>query len=101
MDFKGISQHLWVILSCAWLTMKWLRFTYIPMIRDWRSSSALTYGSLSRIKIDNMREEHQEKLIKDAEKIAAQQAEEAAKAPKKEVGFISVSIGEGFGRDFP
>ena len=61
---------------------------------------ALTYGSLSRIKIDNMREEHQEKPIKDAEKIAAQQAEEAAKAPKKEVGFISVSIGEGFGQIF-
>ena len=61
---------------------------------------ALTYGSLSRIKIDNMREEHQEKLIKDAEKIAAQQAEEAAKAPKKEVGFISVSVGEGFGQIF-
>lgn len=61
---------------------------------------ALTYGSLSRIKIGNMREEHQEKLIKDAEKIAAQQAEEAAKAPKKEVGFISVSIGEGFGQIF-
>ena len=61
---------------------------------------ALTYGSLSRIKIDNMREEHQEKLIKDAEKNAAQQAEEAAKAPKKEVGFISVSIGEGFGQIF-
>lgn len=61
---------------------------------------ALTYGSLSRIKIDNMREEHQEKLIKDAEKIAAQQAEEAAKAPMKEVGFISVSIGEGFGQIF-
>ena len=62
---------------------------------------ALTYGSLSRIKIDNMREEHQEKLIKDAEKVAAQQAEEeAAKAPKKEVGFISVSIGDGFGQIF-
>lgn len=64
---------------------------------------ALTYGSLSRIKIDNMREEHQEKLIKDAEKLAAQQAEEdaaKAKAPKKEVGFISVSIGEGFGDIF-
>lgn len=62
---------------------------------------ALTYGSLSRIKIDNMREEHQEKLIKDAEKVAAQQAEEdAKKAPKKEVGFISVSIGEGFGDIF-
>ena len=62
---------------------------------------ALTYGSLSRIKIDNMREEQQEKLIKDAEKVAAQQAEEeAAKAPKKEVGFISVSIGDGFGQIF-
>ena len=62
---------------------------------------ALTYGSLSRIKIDNMREEHQEKLIRDAEKVAAQQAEEeAAKAPKKEVGFISVSIGDGFGQIF-
>ena len=64
---------------------------------------ALTYGSLSRIKIDNMREEHQEKLIKDAEKVAAQQAEEDAKkanAPKKEVGFISVSIGDSFGEIF-
>ena len=29
---------------------------------------ALTHGSLTKIKIDNMREEHQEKLIKDAEK---------------------------------
>ena len=36
---------------------------------------ALTYGQLSRMKIDNMREEHQERLIKDAEKLAAQQAE--------------------------
>ena len=41
---------------------------------------ALTYGSLSRMKIDNMREEHQEKLIKDSERLAAQQkAEEEAK----------------------
>lgn len=64
---------------------------------------ALTYGSLSRIKIDNMREEHQEKLIKDAQKVAAQQAaEEAKKAemPRKDAGFISVSIGEGFGEIF-
>lgn len=29
---------------------------------------ALTYGQLSRMKIDNMREEHQEKLIKDSRK---------------------------------
>lgn len=65
---------------------------------------ALTYGSLSRLKIDNMREEHEEKLIKDASRIAAQQAEEEAarKAaePRKEMGFISVSIGEGIGEIF-
>ena len=36
---------------------------------------ALTYGALSRMKIDNMREEHQEKLIKDAEKLAKEQEE--------------------------
>ena len=53
---------------------------------------ALTYGSLSRIKIDNMREEHQEKLIKDAEKLAKEQAEN--KEPPKDHGFISVSVGE-------
>ncbi|MFR3030747.1 MAG: DAK2 domain-containing protein [Blautia sp.] len=57
---------------------------------------ALTYGALSRMKIDNMREEHQEKLIKDAEKLAKIQAEEdQKKAPRKDVGFISVSTGEG------
>lgn len=53
---------------------------------------ALTYGALSRMKIDNMREEHQERLIKDAEKLAK---EEAAAQPQKEVGFISVSAGKG------
>lgn len=57
---------------------------------------ALTFGQLSRMKIDNMREEHQEKLIKDAEKLAKMQAEEMEKEePKKPVGFIAVSIGEG------
>ena len=57
---------------------------------------ALTYGSLSRIKIDNMREEHQEKLIKDAEKLARQQVEEEKKqTPPKETGFIAVSAGAG------
>ena len=74
---------------------------------------ALTYGSLSKIKIDNMREEHQEKLIKDAEKAAAKQKEEDAKrrmeqdamvqkaqVPKKEMGFVSVSIGEGINEIF-
>ncbi len=73
---------------------------------------ALTFGSLSKIKIDNMREEHQEKLIKDSQKLAAQQkaeeeAYEAAKAdektnnmPAKEMGFVSVSIGEGMNEVF-
>ena len=57
---------------------------------------ALTYGALSRMKIDNMREEHQEKLIKDAEKLARQQAEEEkATGPAKETGFIAVSAGNG------
>lgn len=55
---------------------------------------ALTYGALSRMKIDNMREEHQEKLIKDAAKLASQQKEEPA-APPKETGFIAVSAGAG------
>ncbi|MBQ8663644.1 MAG: DAK2 domain-containing protein [Eubacterium sp.] len=70
---------------------------------------ALTFGSLSKIKIDNMREEHQEKLIKDAEKLAAEQkaSDEAKKSekpvftePAKEMGFISVSIGDGLSEAF-
>ena len=66
---------------------------------------ALTYGSLSRIKIDNMREEHQEKLIKDSERLAAQQkAEEEAKEkkeePRKKYGFIAISVGEGLSEIF-
>ena len=57
---------------------------------------ALKHGSLSKIKIDNMREEHQEKLIKDAEKLAKQQAEEEKQqTPPKESGFIAVSAGAG------
>ena len=58
---------------------------------------ALTYGQLSNIKIDNMRLEHHEKVIKEAEKMAAQQA---AAEPEKEVGFISVSVGAGMGEIF-
>lgn len=60
---------------------------------------ALTYGALSRMKIDNMREEHQEKLIKDAEKLAREQAEKE-KEPPKDHGFISVSVGEGLSQIF-
>ncbi|RGG51245.1 MULTISPECIES: DAK2 domain-containing protein [unclassified Roseburia] len=67
---------------------------------------ALKHGSLSKIKIDNMREEHQEKLIKDAEKLAKEQKEEEtqkeekAEEPRKEMGFISVSIGAGVNEIF-
>ena len=65
---------------------------------------ALTFGSLTKIKIDNMREEHEEKLIKEAAKIAEEEAKKAAEAkkaePRKEMGFISVSIGEGVGEIF-
>ncbi len=65
---------------------------------------ALTFGQLSRMKIDNMREEHEEKLIRDAQKVAAQQkeAEKEAKQkePRKPMGFIAVSIGEGLNEIF-
>ncbi len=66
---------------------------------------ALTHGALSKIKIDNMREEHEERLIKDAEKLAkAQEAEKAEESkqdePRKDMGFISVSIGEGMNEIF-
>ena len=59
---------------------------------------ALTYGSLTSMKIDNMREEHQEKLIRDAETVAKQQAvQEAEEEPKehKAEGFVVVSAGDG------
>lgn len=58
----------------------------------------LEYGQLTRMKIDNMREEHHERVIRDAEKLAAKEAEEAKKAkkePRKAMGFIAVSIGAG------
>ena len=60
---------------------------------------ALTYGQLSRMKIDNMREEHEEKLIRDAEKIAKQEKAKV-KAEQKEYGFIAVSIGDGLNEVF-
>ena len=68
---------------------------------------ALTYGQLSKMKIDNMREEHQEKLIRDAEKLAEEQAkgeaayeEKKTAEPRKAMGFITVSIGAGMNEIF-
>ena len=68
---------------------------------------ALTYGQLSKMKIDNMREEHQEKLIRDAEKLAEEQPNQEAAyeenktaEPRKAMGFITVSIGAGMNEIF-
>ena len=55
---------------------------------------ALKYGALSNMKIDNMRLEHQEKLFQMAEK-QRKEAAEPEEMPKKEVGFIAVSAGDG------
>lgn len=61
----------------------------------------LTFGSLTRMKVDNMREEHQERVIANAEKTAKEQEEQAKKdEPKKKYGFISVSAGEGLSEIF-
>lgn len=66
---------------------------------------ALSFGSLTSMKIDNMREEHHEKVIRDATRIAAQQKniqkedkkEDTGKKeePRKKTGFIVVSAGDG------
>ena len=61
---------------------------------------ALSYGQLTSMKIDNMREEHNEKVIRDAAKIAAQESSNREEAKKnsqtrKKTGFIVVSSGEG------
>lgn len=67
---------------------------------------ALTYGSLSRMKIDNMREEHQERIIQNAEKIAAEQKKEKklktqkSQEPRKEYAFIAVTAGSGMSEIF-
>ena len=64
----------------------------------------LSYGQLSRMKIDNMREEHQEKLFREAEKAAQLQAQEETGEKEqielKDVGFISVSAGAGMKKIF-
>ena len=60
---------------------------------------ALTYGSLSKIKIENMKEQHTEKLVETG------MAEETPAAPAEEVltedfGFVSVAAGEGIAEVF-
>lgn len=68
----------------------------------------LSYGSLTSIKIDNMREEHNERVILNAEQKAKEQKDEGVKEskpqleqkPRKKVGFIAVSMGEGLDEIF-
>lgn len=64
---------------------------------------ALTYGALTKIKIDNMREEHNERVILNSDKLAQEQKKEEAKVsekPRKKVGFIAVSMGDGLDEIF-
>ena len=65
----------------------------------------LTYGSLSRMKIDNMREEHEEQVIQDSERLAKEQAAQPNPAEeeigeRKPYGFITVSCGDGLSEIF-
>ena len=62
---------------------------------------ALKYGALSNMKIDNMRLEHQEKLFKMSQKESSvQESVPAEEQPRKDVGFIAVSVGDGINEIF-
>ena len=55
----------------------------------------LEYGSLTSMKVDNMREEHKEKVIHEQDRKKAAEQEAAKDEPKKPFGFVAVSVGEG------
>lgn len=59
---------------------------------------ALTYGSLSNMKIDNMREEHNEKLFKEQTEVTVEN--KANNIPRKEWGFVAVCAGDGLAKIF-
>ena len=61
-------------------------------------SNAVQYGELSKIKIDNMREEHREVLALKNEEAASDIQEEVAPAESKKYAFISVAMGDGITR---
>lgn len=60
----------------------------------------LTYGSLTSMKIDNMREEHREKVIHEQDKIRAAEKEKLMETPAKPYGFVAVSAGDGLAQIF-
>lgn len=59
----------------------------------------LTFGELSNMKIDNMREEHRERLGLNAQNMDSV-TQETSQGPKKDYGFVAVSIGEGMNEIF-
>ncbi len=61
---------------------------------------ALTYGSLTKMKIDNMREEHNERVIQSGAQSQPAEEKPAAQEPRKPFGFVTVSIGEGLNEIF-
>ena len=103
-EFKQFLSSIGDSIVCVWLEdiVKVHVHTNDPGLAI---QKGLSYGSLTSMKIDNMREEHHEKVIKDAQKAAAQQLEgEKAKAqekmPHKEDGFIAVAAGDGLSEIF-
>ena len=61
-------------------------------------SNAVQYGELSKIKIDNMREEHREVLALKNEEAASDVQKEVAPSESKKYAFISVAMGDGITR---
>lgn len=56
---------------------------------------ALTYGALTSIKIENMRQQHTEKVFSAEEAAAAKKADDGPVAVTKDFGFVAVAAGEG------
>ncbi len=66
---------------------------------------ALEYGQLTKMKVDNMREEHNQKVIEKSEmqQAMAQEAkkkEEKKQEPLKDYGFITIAPGKGLSEIF-
>ena len=69
---------------------------------------ALEYGQLTKMKVDNMREEHNQKVVEQAEVQAAVASEAqkkngkpiASNQPKKDFGFVTIAAGEGLAEIF-
>lgn len=59
----------------------------------------LSYGELTNMKIDNMREEHRERLGLDTKEDPSVK-EDQAEEPRKDYGFVAVSIGDGMNEIF-